>query len=219
MQNLQLTSLHPDFDFLQQSFGDANLKSIYGAGDIHNPDIMLIFMNPTGKNRASQSDWSGLQAPWIGTKNIWKLLFQTGIIDDSTFKQTQQLKSSEWSEQFALDLYNSIAEKKVYITNFAKCTQIDARPLNNKVFKSYRELLLKEIALVKPSKIITFGNQVSENLLQKKISVKDYQVGEYEEIEVSGQSFKVFPCYYPVGQGQRNMPLAVKRIGNVMKFE
>lgn len=206
-----------NFDKPQELYGEKTLKPIYGAGAISNPKLLLIFMNPIAKNISSNNEWRGIRAPQVGTKNIWKLLFQLEIINIRLFNQTQIKKPGEWTPYFVNEIYSYIAGNKVFITNFAKCTQLDARLLKDSVFKSYRDLLLEEISFLNPKAIITFGNQVSENLLKKKVSVKNYSLLEFEIIEIFNNSYRVYPCYYPVGQGQRNMPLAVQRVLNVIK--
>lgn len=52
-------------------------------------------------------------------------------------------------------------QKKIFITNLGKCTQIDARIIPNEIYKEYLSLLFKEIDIIKPKIIITFRNQVS----------------------------------------------------------
>lgn len=70
IDKLQVTILHKEFDTLQQIYGAKELNSIYGAGYIDHPNIMFVFMNPTGRNVASSKDWKGMKAQWLGTKNI-----------------------------------------------------------------------------------------------------------------------------------------------------
>ena len=141
------------------------------------------------------------------------------------------MKSDEWTEKFAEQLYQEIAQKKVYITNLAKCTQADARPLKDKVFKDYLAYTLEELAILQPKHIITFGNQVSSILLGKPIKVSDYKNKEHELLDMYSKpsnipSFhlstspssqhKVYPVFYPVGQGMRNMPKAIERIKSII---
>jgi hypothetical protein len=57
-----------EYDKLQKIYGSKDLRSIHFGGLIDGPDIMMIFMNPTKANIASRKDWSGIRAPWIGTK-------------------------------------------------------------------------------------------------------------------------------------------------------
>lgn len=118
----------------------------------------------------------------------------------------------DWDIDFCNKVYKDIEERGVYITNLAKCTQIDARPLSNTIFRDYLNLVLEEISIVNPQKIITFGNQVSSILLSRNISVSNYKDLEFEQLN----GFSVYPTYYPVGQGRRNMPMAVKRIRSII---
>jgi len=215
-EDIQLSELVPFFDKLQNVYGDTEFSSIYGAGEINNPQVMYIFMNPTGRNIAASRDWEGIRAPWLGTKQVWKLFRELSLIKKEHLTKVMALKTSEWDETFSNELYSTIAMNHCYITNFAKCTLSDARPLSNKVFKEYKYLLMKEIALLNPQKIITFGNQVSSLLIDKNISVSNYLGREYEILRVNKIEYKIFPTYYPVGQGQRNMPLAKKRLFNIL---
>jgi len=56
---MQVTSLFEEFDKLQSIHGDKDLDSIYGCGEINNPSLCLVFMNPTAKMELPQSplDW------------------------------------------------------------------------------------------------------------------------------------------------------------------
>ncbi|QQR93747.1 hypothetical protein IPJ91_01150 [bacterium] len=80
--NLQLTHLHSEFDKLHELHGDTNFNSIYGAGCTENPKYVFVFMNPTAKNISSHKSWTGIQAPWIGTKNVWKLFQRVGMLNE-----------------------------------------------------------------------------------------------------------------------------------------
>jgi len=215
---LQVTELHEEFDSLQQVYGEKTLSSIYGAGETENPKLMFVFMNPTGKNVSAQLGWKGLRAPWIGTKQVWGMFAKLGIITSAVYDQILMKKPQDWDEEFALKAYTEIKQASVYVTNLAKCTQLDARHLPDKVFAAYRQAFLHELELINPMNVVTFGNQVSTVLLQKSISVSEYLSDSFEQLTVNGKEFSVFPTYYPVGQGQRNMPLAVGRIEEVMSL-
>jgi len=213
-QGLQITKLHKGIDKLHLFYGDCNLNAIYGAGCVQNPNFMFIFMNPTGKNVSSNPNWAGLRAPWLGTKNIWKMISQLGFISNKTNKQIQR-PHNNWTPQFSQDLYTEVANNSLYITNLAKCTQPDARPLKKGVFKKHLVIMFKEIELVNPKVIVTFGQQVSSLLLNKAITMKDYANTEKEILFIGKNSYDVYPTFYPVGQGLRNMPKAIKRIKSI----
>ena len=207
--SLQINHFDSELARLQLKYGDKNLHFINGAGCINRPKLMFIFMNPTAKNVSAHKNWHGLRAPWIGTKNIWKMLFALNIISDSEFHFISHSKPTDWTPDFALKIFSTVAKNKVYITNLAKCTQLDARPIPNSVFKEYLKYTLQEIAIVKPQKIITFGTQVSSLILNKPIKLSE---SKKELANVHNQNYCLFPCYYPVGQGQRNMPKAIELI-------
>jgi len=210
----QVIQLHSKYDKLQLKYGDPTLSSIYGAGCINNPDIMFIFMNPTGRNISSVPSWKGLRAPWIGTKQVWDIFENLGLLRSEIYLKIKSIKPEEWDYDFAEEVYNDIQKHSVFITNLAKCTQIDARPLNNSIFKDYLNLMYKEIEIVNPKKIVTFGNQVSSILLGKNISVSNYIDNEKEMLN----GYEIYPTYYPVGQGRRNISLAIDRIRRVLEM-
>lgn len=208
----QVIQLHNEYDKLQTKYGDPTLSSIYGAGCINNPEIMFIFMNPTGRNISSTSSWKGLRAPWIGTKQVWDIFENLGLLQSKIYLKIKSIKSEEWDYDFANEVYTDIQNHSVFITNLGKCTQVDARPLSNSVFKEYLNLMYKEIEIINPKKIVTFGNQVSSILLNRTISVSNYVDDQKEMLN----GYKIYPTYYPVGQGRRNMYLAVKRIKMIL---
>lgn len=215
---MQLIELFEKFDALHQIYGDNNITSIYGAGRIESPDICLIFMNPTAKNIASSKSWQGIRAPWLGTKNVWRLLYKLGLFNNpKLIRQIEILRPEEWSIDFANEVYNQVANESLYITNIAKCTQSDAKHLSNSVYQAYVPLMIEELAMIKPKVILALGNQVNSVLLQKPISVSRYVNDEYELLKLNeALQLKVYPSYYPVGQGMRNMSKAIERINNVL---
>ncbi|MGV8087153.1 MAG: uracil-DNA glycosylase family protein [Candidatus Woesearchaeota archaeon] len=213
---MQVKQLFPQFDELQQVYGDKTLDAICGCGNIKNPDIFLVFMNPTGKNVSSNKSWKGIKAPWLGTKNVWRMLYQLGLFDELFVNSIKSKKPFEWDYAFAESVYKKVSDNSVYITNLSKATQSDARHLSNDIFRKYLELLKSEIDYIKPKIIISFGNQVSSILLGKNIKISDYRK-KYELLTINGKFYKVFPVYYPVGQGTRNLNIAKEDILWIMK--
>ncbi len=214
---LQLEYLKKEADRLQKIYGNSSLHAVYGAGCVCRPKVLLLFMNPTATNVSAFDNWKGLSAPWLGTKNIWKLLNSCHLFDNSLYQIIKTGSAAVWTSDFALKVYEDISNRSIYITNLAKCTQIDARKLKDGIFKEYLLNTLEEIYEVSPEKIISFGNQVSSILLNKKISVSNYKKREKETLSIKDKKFEVYPCYYPIGQGMRNIKDSISRIKTVLK--
>lgn len=212
---MSLDELNSEYDQLQQLYGAKELSAIYNGGCTDRPDICFVFMNPTGKNPSANPDWKGGRAPWIGTKNIWKLFHQIRLLSDDVFDNIQQLKPNQWTEEFADNVYNDVSKHKVFITNLGKCTQVDARPLSDSVYLEYLELLHQEINIVRPKLIVSMGNQVSSILLERKISVSQCRRKGFTK-DVLGHSYAIYPVYYPVGNGMMNMGKAVEDLNYIL---
>ena len=206
-----LEDLKKKYQKLQNIYGDKSLDSIYFGGQEINPDICFVFMNPTGKNIASSKSWQGPKSPWIGTKNIWDLFYLTELLDKDIYEEIKSKKSSEWTIPFANKVYDNIKKHNIYITNLAKCTQIDARPLKDSIYKEYLSLFEKEIEIINPKVIILFGNQVSSIFLNKKIMVSTSRKVEYTKI-INNKKYKCYSVYYPVGNGRFNIDKSIEDI-------
>ena len=62
-------------------------------------------------------------------------------MDEKIYNKIKSIKGSEWTEEFASEVYSDVEKHKYFITNLGKCTQIDARELPDKVYKEYLHLL------------------------------------------------------------------------------
>lgn len=215
---MKLSDLNEKYDILQVEYGARELDSIYNGGLENNPDICFVFMNPTGKNIASSKEWKGIKAPWIGTKNIWDLFYKVNLLDEKIYNKIKNIKGIDWTEEFALEVYNNVKEYKYFITNLGKCTQVDARVLSNKVYTQYLDLLYKEIEIVNPKIIILFGNQVSSIFLNQKICVSECRRKKFLK-EINNKEYKCYSVYYPVGNGRFNMDKSIEDIKWIMESE
>ena len=212
---MTLEDLNKEYDKLQLKYGDKSLDSIYNGGCTNNPDICFVFMNPTGRNIASSKSWHGLKSPWIGTKNIWDLFAALDLIDKDIYSQIKSIKGKEWTPDFAETIYENVIKHKYFITNLGKCTQIDARPLPDSVYKKYLHLLEKEISIINPKVIILFGNQVSSIVLNEKISVSQSRKQEYIKT-IDEKDYKCYAVYYPIGNGRFNIDKSIEDIRWIM---
>jgi uracil-DNA glycosylase len=138
-----------------------------------------------------------------------------GLLDTEIYEEIRRRAPSAWDAAFAEDVYRSLAAHHAYVTNLAKCTQPDARPLPPATFRAGRELLIEEIRLTRPRAILALGNMVSSILLEQPIMVGSVGTSPMP-LSVGEESYAVFPTHYPVGQGMRNLPLAISRIRSVL---
>ena len=79
-------------------------------------------------------------------------------------------------------------------------------------------MLFKEIDIIKPKVIITFGNQVRSIVLNKKISVSENRK-ICHKIKIKKNIYKVYPVYYPVGNGIFNMDKSIEDINWIIENE
>lgn len=208
---MTLDELNKEYDKLQKKYGAKELDSIYNGGCTDNPDICFVFMNPTGKNIASSKNWKGLKSPWIGTKNIWDLFYELKMLDQEVYNKIKSIKGSDWTIEFANTVYDNVKKHNYFITNLGKCTQIDARPLPDSVYKEYLHLLEKEIEIINPKIIVLFGNQVSSIVLNEKISVSQCRKRQFEKV-INGKKYKCYSVFYPVGNGRFNIDKSIEDI-------
>lgn len=210
-----LEDLKKEYDKLQMKYGAKDLDSIYNGGCENNPDICFVFMNPTKRNIASEKTWNGLKSPWIGTKNIWDLFYNLNLIDEDIYNKIKSIKGKEWTEEFAEEVYDNVKKYKYFITNLGKCTQVDARPLPDSVYKKYLGLLEKEIEIIKPKVVILFGNQVGSIFLNEKISVSLCRKKVFEK-DINGNKYKCYCVFYPVGNGRFNIDKSIEDISYII---
>ncbi len=215
MKYLSINDLNKEYIKLQKMYGDPNLDSVMNGGCLNNPNVFFIFMNPTKRNIASSKSWEGLKAPWIGTKNIWSLFYELDLVDEEIFSEIRNIKGKDWTHEFAEKVYENVIRKKYFLTNLAKCTQSDARSLPDEIFMNYLDLLLKEIEIVKPKKVIMFGNQVSSIILNTKITVSSVRKQKFVK-NIGGTDYDFYPVYYPIGNGRFNIDKAIDDIKWIM---
>ena len=117
--------------------------------------------------------FSEVLARYVGRENdiSQEITPMVSLLDKDIYNKIKTIKGTDWTKEFAEEVYNDVTRHKYFITNLAKCTQVDARPLPDSVYKEYLELFKQEIGIVKPKNIVLFGNQVSSIVLDEKIAV------------------------------------------------
>lgn len=200
----------------RQHYGDHTLDAISGAGQTKQPKLALVFINPTHRNISTNPMWEGLKAPWIGCSNIWQLFADAGLIAEEMNHAIQSAKTN-WSQQFALDVYSHVANQGLYITNIVKWAGLDAKLPEREKIKLYAPLLLEELRTVRPQRIITFGQLTFAGLLRGLEIKAPETFGTMNEAAlktgviqgIRTEVGETIPCYFPVGQGIKNKAKAV----------
>lgn len=88
--------------------------------------------------------------------------------------------------------------------------------LPNLVYSQYLDLLCKEIEIINPKTIITFGNQVSSIILDRNISVSQCRKQNFSK-NIAGKNYKVYPVYYPIGNGMMNIDKAIEDLDYIIR--
>lgn len=211
-----MKNLIKQYNELQDIYGSKELNSVYGGGCDKNPRIALVFMNPTKRNIATDKLWVGLKTQFLGTKQVWDFIANCGLFNEGLNKDIQYKKPAEWTPEFCEKVYNEVKKQGLWITNLAKCTQDDARPLPDEVFIQYKDLLKEELKLVNPKKIFFFGNQVASIMLDEKITVSTTRQKKFE-LNIDGNIYDSYAIYYPLGNGRFNQSKAVEDIKQILK--
>ncbi len=201
----------------KNNFPDNNLMPILGGGKTKKPKYMFVFINPTVKNISSDRNWKGPRFPFIGTKQVWRIFHRAGLFDDDLMFKINN--SSSWSLGFTNKVLSFLKSKSFYFTNIVKWTGSDATLPNSEKIKLFLPILEREIQMVQPQQIITFGLIPFENMTGKKIKLIDY----YSDVmkgkklklyEAKYGSFrtKIIPCYFPVGRGDPRKAVEILRL-------
>lgn len=212
-----MENLIKKFDELQSVYGSSELNSVYGCGDDKHPRVALVFMNPTKRNIATSKSWTGIRAQWLGTKQIWDFLTKCGLFSSEINEEIKSKKPSEWTPEFCEYVYSEVKRQKLWMTNLAKCSQDDARPLPDHVFLEYKDMLKEELSLVNPQKVFLFGNQVSSIILERPVKVSQTRKLKFELNLTDNKKMDSFAIFYPVGNGRFNQGNAIEDIKEILK--
>ncbi len=206
MSLCSLNELWEEVDYINKTnFPDNGLKPIVGNGKIQNPKFMFVFINPTHVNISSSPNWQGPRFPFIGTKPVWRIFHKAGMLNNELIEQINS--SNDWSLEFTGSVLDFLKVKSYYFTNIVKWTGKDATLPNSHKIKLFLPVLQKEIQIVQPKYVVTFGLIPFQNLTGLKIKLNDYysEVMEKQKLRFynldNNINTKVIPCYFPIGRG------------------
>ena len=194
-----------------------DLHPILGNGNCLRPKYMFVFINPTIRNISSNKKWAGPRFPFIGTKQIWRIFTKSNLFDSKLMLEIE--KNKDWSLELTNKVLDFLNSKKIYITNIVKSTGNDATLPNSELIKRYLPILEKEIEIIRPEYIITFGLIPFEALTKKKIKLSDYynkvitnNKPLYYNITINTTHTKIIPCYFPIGRGNPKQAIEILKL-------
>jgi uracil-DNA glycosylase len=206
--------------FTLQHYPESELKPIIGGGKCNKPEVMFVFINPTKRNCASDPTWTGPRVPWVGISTIWKVFAEAGIISPNLLQRILEAKSgskTKWSPEFTDQVYNTLEQTGIYITNIVKWAGEDAALPEKQKIDRYIPLLKKEIELVRPRHVVCFGMIPFTGLTQMKPKILDVYTQTnaqnslvFETLTIGDHTCTVSLCYFPVGMGRFHQKEAVE---------
>ena len=211
----KLLKIYQEFDNCKRCKKNNNsLLHILGGGKFKNPQFLFLFINPTHLNLSSHIDYKGKRRyPFIGVRYFYRFLSEAGFLDkriiNNIYKKGWQIEDESRIEQ-------GLINNNIYITNLVKCTKYNPENPSKNIIKQDFPLLQKEINAVLPKYIIAFGKLPLEIKTGKNIRLKDYfkktsnnSYKPIKSVNVLGKIYKVLPCYFPVGRGNRRGALEI----------
>jgi len=188
------------------------LCHVLGGGRFYRPKYFFLFINPTHKNRSSHASYQGRRSyPFIGVRHLYKGLADAGFVDP---KIIQKIYTKGWQIPDEIRIEASLRKNNIYISNFVKCAQPNPINPSRQRMRAALPSLTEELSIVNPRYIVTFGVLPLETLTGAHWRLRDIldtvRKKTYAPLPVSlgGQTYKVLPCYYPLGHG--NPPKAQK---------
>lgn len=204
----------------KEYFPDNKLMPILGNGETRKPKIMFVFINPTHLNISSKPSWKGPRYPFIGTKSVWRVFHKAGVLSDALMRR---IENNEWSTEFAEELLFFLKSKSFYLTNLVKWTGSNAALPDSRKINLFLPILEKEIEIVKPEFIVTFGLIPFKALAKQEIRLKDYYEEAMKkkklrvfETRIKSHESKIIPCYFPVGRGEPGKAKDLLRMVNII---
>jgi len=202
----------------KKHFPGNDLMPVLGGGKSEKPKFMFVFINPTVRNISSGKEWKGSRVPFVGTKQFWRVFYNAGLFEKSFM---ENIEKGDWSNEFACKVYDFLSDNGFYFTNLVKWTGENADLPDGEKIKLFLPIIRREIEIVKPEYVVTFGGMPFESLTREKIKLKDYfdDVEKNNKLKIynvifDGLPLRVIPCYFPVGRGN---PKRATRILELLK--
>lgn len=181
------------------------LRHVPGGGCSDQPDLMLVFINPTVRNITAHASWPGRCFPFAGKPKLWQILAEAGWVDHDLPHCIAELGPTPEMVEMLID---QAQRRRIYLTNAVKCVDDGSNlPAAARVAAGW-PLLQQEIGLVRPRAIVAMGLIPFGVLTGRTVRLADElwqaQQGNYHAYashSIDGQSYPIYPCYFPTGRG------------------
>ena len=188
-------------------------RHVPGGGCVDQPELMLVFINPTFRNITSPADWPGRRMPFAGRPKLWQILAEAGWVG----AEVPQIFERYGATPEAVELLHAAArDAGLYLSNAVKCVDAGSNLPTPERVRANLPQLQAEIALVQPRSIVAMGLIPFGALTGRTVRLADElwaaQSGDcraYPTPPIAGQRYPVFPCYFPTGRGN---PVAATRM-------
>lgn len=184
---------------------ERGLRHVPGGGCVDQPDLMLVFINPTVRNITAHASWDGPRFPFAGKPKLWQILAESGWITSDLPDRMAALGPTPAMVEL---LIAEAQERRLYLTNAVKCVDDGSNLPTAARVRAGWSLLQQEIALVRPRAIVAMGLIPFGVLTGHSVRLADElwhaQQGEYQAYPshpIDGQTYPIYPCYFPTGRG------------------
>ena len=201
-----LDSLYKKFDDCPLCrLSNNSLLHILGGGKKRKPKVVLVFINPTHTNISSNSNWNGSRFPFIGVTRFWKVLSDSSWLSS---EMIEELNEIGWTRKTIKNLDSELYDRRIYITNLVKCSFPHGDYPEKKYFDYHLPLFKKELSIVKPRAIVSFGGLTTRFLTEKNLVLKNFFNNSKS---LTYGYIPVYPCYFPVGRGNPKLATEILR--------
>lgn len=221
MANQRLERLWNRLDYCPSCAKQANpLRHLPGGGQENRPYAALVFINPTHRNISTHPDWKGPRYPFLGTREIWRVLGRAGFLGAQTVSLTQ----GEWTRETSEQVLRSIRDSGLYLTNVVKCTKPNGDNPSAQEVRAWQDVLGEELSIVRPRLVVAMGILPFKALTGQPINLGEHFQAQRKspglltfEGNLGEAKQTIYPCYFPVGRG--NPKRAVELLSRVVQDE
>ncbi len=175
-----------------------SLLPVPGNGCLR-PKVALVFINPTYRNVSTSPSWKGARFPFVGTKQLWKVLFKAGWLPGALWERIGE----GWTEELSFSVLRWMVENGIWLTNVVKTAYSHSNIPGREEIREGMEMLANEVGILKPEFIISMGLVPFKAMtgLSPRLGdiYRDVMAGNVGEWEFMGSM--LLPCYFPVGRG------------------